>query len=95
MTRWLGTDLGTGVNPTALDLYRTYYEVKAMLDALREGAREYGEWGAVRSLDSATYYLFGAAGWLVQDLSPEQRVELEAQLAVFDRRTSPTGEPER
>jgi hypothetical protein len=49
----------------------------------------------VRSLDSATYYLFGAAGWLVQDLSPEQRVELEAQLAVFDRRTSPTGEPER
>jgi hypothetical protein len=72
------------VKPTALDLYRTYYEVKAMLDALRAEAREYGEWGAVRSLDSATYYLFGAAGWLVQDLSPEQRAELETQLEALE-----------
>ena len=72
------------MTPTALDLYRTYYEVKAMLDALRASAREHGEWGAVRSLDSATYYLFGAAGWLVQDLNDEQRAELETQLEALD-----------
>lgn len=72
------------MKPTALDLYRTYYATKAMLDVLRAEAREAGEWGAVRSLDSATYYLFGAAGWLVQDLSPEERVELEAQLEALE-----------
>ena len=83
MTSRLGTDLGTGVKPTALDLYTLYYKVKAMQDALRAEAREYGEWGAVRSLDSATYYLFGAAGWLVQDLTPEERAELETQLEAL------------
>jgi hypothetical protein len=87
LTHQCGAALEVGVKPTALDLYKLYYDVKEMLDDLRESAREYGEWGAVRSLDSATYYLFGAASWLVQDLSPEEREELEAQLEALDSTT--------
>ena len=55
-----------------------------MHDTLRAGAQEHGEWGAVRSLEQACYYLYGAFGWLIQDLSPEERDELEEALEQLD-----------
>ena len=70
--------------PTALDLYHTYYNVKEMLDDLREDCHERGEFGAAGALESACYYLFGAAGWLVTDLNDEEREELEGILNAED-----------
>jgi len=77
--------------PTALDLYRTYYTVKEIHDDLREKVTNpatygtAGEWGAVRALEQACYYLFGAAGWLVKDLTDDEREELEEALDADDR----------
>ena len=70
--------------PTALDLYQLHAQVRAMELALRELAQveggTSGQWGAVRFLGDACYYLFGAAGWLIQDMTSNDRRQLELQL---------------
>lgn len=70
--------------PTALDLYKLHDHVRGMELALRalvqiEGGT-HGEWGAIRSLEQACYYLFGAAGWMIQDMTPEAQAQLAGEL---------------
>lgn len=78
--------------PDALTLYKLHDSVRALEQALRKqveaGNGTRGEWGAIRSLESACYYLFGAAGWMLQDLNAQERLELEQQLELL----SPHGE---
>jgi hypothetical protein len=56
--------------PGAMDLLDLNDALKELLDAFRNEAETNhnpGAWGAVRSLESAVYYVHGAAAWLAKD----------------------------
>jgi hypothetical protein len=52
------------------DAYAFYKQIQSfeqMLRAKAEQSHARGQWGAVSSLESACYYLYGAFGWLASD----------------------------
>ena len=56
--------------PDCADMLDLYEAMQALHDAFLADARKrgtYGSWGAVRSLESAAYYVHGAMGYLAKD----------------------------
>lgn len=57
----------------ATDMLDLSQAMRDLLEAFREEARtDYnsagpGVWGAIRALETACYYVHGAAGWLAKD----------------------------
>ena len=56
--------------PDTNDMLILNEAMKDLLEAFREEAQRthsYGAWGAVKSLESACYYLWGAMGYLAKE----------------------------